>query len=107
MNEQVFQERFSLLLKRINSLPDEQKIALTSPGVPDEAPARELSRAMDELNESIDFMRLSVKYLMFDLEATRRENAYLRRLLDQATLREPDADHEVEGDNFYRDEEED
>ena len=31
-----------------------------------------------------DYLRLSVKYLVFDLEATRRENAYLRRLVEQA-----------------------
>ena len=27
---------------------------------------------------------MSVKYLVFDLEATRRENSYLRKLLEQA-----------------------
>jgi hypothetical protein len=30
---------------------------------------------------------LSVKYLVFDLEATRRENAYLRRLVEQSNQR--------------------
>ena len=57
---------------------------------------------MNELQESIDFLRLSVKYLMFDLEATRRENGYLRRLLEQATENKCDA--EEREDNFYRDE---
>ena len=28
--------------------------------------------------KSLDYLRLSIKYLVFDLEATRRENAYLR-----------------------------
>lgn len=28
-------------------------------------------------------MRLSVKYLVFDLEATRRENQYLRKLIER------------------------
>jgi hypothetical protein len=35
------------------------------------------------LQESIDFVRLSIKYMLFDLEATRRENQELRRLLDE------------------------
>lgn len=35
-----------------------------------------------ELQESLDHLRLSVKYLVFDLEATRRENQYLRRLIE-------------------------
>ena len=33
------------------------------------------------LQESLDQLRLSVKYLVFDLEATRRENATLRKRL--------------------------
>ncbi|MBG81239.1 MAG: hypothetical protein MK089_11840 [Phycisphaerales bacterium] len=106
MNEQVFQERFALLLKRINALPDEQKLGLASPGGEKEVCEGELSKAVDELQDSIDFLRLSVKYLMFDLEATRRENAYLRRLLEQATRRDQEIDQELEEDNFYRDDEE-
>lgn len=31
---------------------------------------------------SIDFLRLRIKYLLFDLEATRRENQHLRKLLE-------------------------
>ncbi len=34
------------------------------------------------LEESIDYLRLQIKYLLFDLEATRRENRYLRQLLE-------------------------
>lgn len=37
---------------------------------------------LGELQESLDHLRLSVKYLVFDLEATRRENQYLRRLIE-------------------------
>jgi hypothetical protein len=32
--------------------------------------------------EAMDRLRLQVKYLMFDLEATRRENRYLRMMLE-------------------------
>ena len=35
------------------------------------------------MQESIDFLRLGIKYLLFDLEATRRENGYLRKMLEQ------------------------
>ena len=34
------------------------------------------------LEEALDYLRLQVKYLVFDLEATRRENTYLRRMLE-------------------------
>ena len=43
-----------------------------------------LKSSIGDLQESLDYLRLSVKYLVFDLEATRRENAYLRRLVEQA-----------------------
>lgn len=36
-----------------------------------------------QLQESIDYIRLSIKYVLFDLEATRRENRYLRTMLEQ------------------------
>lgn len=41
-----------------------------------------LKETVRTLQESLDHLRLSVKYLVFDLEATRRENEYLRKLLD-------------------------
>ena len=44
------------------------------------APATELVGST--LEETMDFLRLQVKYLVFDLEATRRENMYLRRMLE-------------------------
>ena len=33
---------------------------------------------------AMDHLRIRVKYLLFDLEATRRENLYLRKLLEEA-----------------------
>lgn len=32
--------------------------------------------------ESLNQLRLQIKYLIFDLEATRRENRYLRQMLE-------------------------
>ena len=43
---------------------------------------RQLKETVSSLQESIDFVRLSIKYMLFDLEATRRENQELRRMLD-------------------------
>ncbi|MBX3355207.1 MAG: hypothetical protein KF724_05865 [Phycisphaeraceae bacterium] len=42
-----------------------------------------LRRHIFELRDALDSLRLTVKYLAFDLEATRRENALLRRELEQ------------------------
>lgn len=35
------------------------------------------------LEDLLDHVRLQTKYLMFDLEATRRENRYLRQMLER------------------------
>jgi len=37
---------------------------------------------LDHLKLTLDDLRVKVKYLLFDLEATRRENSYLRKMLE-------------------------
>jgi len=39
--------------------------------------------ASGELEDLFDYIRLRVRYLLFDLEATRRENRYLRQMLER------------------------
>ena len=34
---------------------------------------------------TLDYLRLSIKYLVFDLEATRREYGYLRKMLEETS----------------------
>jgi len=41
-----------------------------------------LRREMAALEDGLDHLRLAIKYLVFDLEATKRENRLLRELLD-------------------------
>jgi len=40
-----------------------------------------MSGEMAAVEERLDHLRLSIKYLVFDLEATKRENRVLRELL--------------------------
>jgi len=42
-----------------------------------------LEETIDTLQESLDFLRVCIKYQAYDLEATRRENAYLKQLLEE------------------------
>ncbi len=42
----------------------------------------QLKESLDRLQNSLDNLRLVTKYRVFDLEATRRENARLRNLLE-------------------------
>jgi hypothetical protein len=42
---------------------------------------KQLEKSVDYLRESLDYLRVCIKYLLLDIEATRRENDYLRKLL--------------------------
>ena len=42
-----------------------------------------LQQKLCNLQQSLDSLRLGLKYLIFDLEATRRENNELRKRLNQ------------------------
>jgi len=58
----------------------ERMLSETEPPVAGEATA--MRRQLFELRDALDSLRLSVKYLAFDLEATRRENEMLRKALE-------------------------
>ena len=45
-------------------------------------PQERIRATIEGLQGSLDALRLSVKYLVFDLEATRRENQKLRQRLE-------------------------
>ena len=82
MTEREFQERLGELLDQIQALPRQQREPLER--LADETRARheQMRQTIGSLQESLDYLRLSVKYLVFDLEATRRENQTLRSLLE-------------------------
>ena len=42
-----------------------------------------LKKSVNSLQESLDYLRICIKYQLFDLEATRRENEYLKKMLDE------------------------
>ena len=48
-----------------------------------QANRKKLEKSIGSLQESLDYLRVCVKYQVFDLEATRRENEYLRKLLEE------------------------
>jgi chromosome segregation ATPase len=83
MNEADFQKRLAELVAEIETLPLEERERLRK--LADETRDRheQIKKSVDTLQESIDFLRLGIKYMLFDLEATRRENNYLRKMLEQ------------------------
>lgn len=82
MNEQEFQQKLTELIAQIGDLPDEDKTKLENLAAETHARHERMRKTISSLQESLDYLRLSVKYLVFDLEATRRENEHLRRLIE-------------------------
>ncbi len=82
-NEESFQTRLAELVAEISTLPQDQRTRLEVLAEQTKKRHEQLKQTVGDIQESIDFLRVCIKYLMFDLEATRRENAYLRRMLEQ------------------------
>lgn len=83
MNEQEFQAKLGDLIDQISSLPAEQRDRLSKLAEETKDRHSKMKKTVADLQESLDYLRLSIKYILFDLEATRRENAYLRKLLEK------------------------
>ena len=82
MDEAVFQHKLAELVAEIGTLPVGEREKLKNLATQTRKRHEELRATVSDLQESIDFLRLSIKYLLFDLEATRRENAYLKKMLE-------------------------
>lgn len=83
MDEKDFQDKLQKALDEIRGLPKSNLKAQLIQQAND-ARQQHLSHkdAIKKMRDTIDLIRVQVKYLLFDLEATRRENDYLRRMLD-------------------------
>ena len=104
MDERTFQEQFVDLLDRITGLPDRERAMLVGLAEATTQQNHQMNNCLQSLEQSIDSMRLCVKYLLFDLEATRRENACLRRLLTEAEQRPIERDEaEDDRESFWED----
>ena len=83
MDETTFQRKLGELVKEIGTLPASQRKRLEMLAQQTKERHAELKKSVSSLQDSLDYLRLSIKYLLFDLEATRRENSYLRKLLEE------------------------
>ena len=81
MNQDAFDAKMTELLDKIGRLPEADRGTLENLANQTKERRDRIQHSVAELQESIDYLRLSVKYLVFDLEATRRENRYLRDML--------------------------
>ncbi len=81
MTEREFQAKLAGLLGEMKTLPPAERAKLEKLAEQTQERHVKLKKSVGDLQESLDYLRLSVKYLVFDLEATRRENSYLRKVL--------------------------
>ena len=85
MNEQEFQTKLAELMGEITTLPATERKKLEQLANESLQRHERLRQTVSGLQESLDYLRLSIKYLVFDLEATRRENGYLRKMLEETS----------------------
>ncbi|WP_432797928.1 hypothetical protein [Poriferisphaera sp. WC338] len=92
-----FQAKLGELMGEISTLPKVEREKLAK--IADKTQERhdKLRKTVGELQESLDYLRLSIKYLVFDLEATRRENGYLRKMIEEQQTADNDHDN-TDGD---------
>jgi uncharacterized coiled-coil protein SlyX len=82
MNEETFEKRLAELEAEINGLPATERAKLEILAAETRNRHAEIKDTIARAQESIENLRLSLKYLLFDLEATRRENKALRKQLE-------------------------
>ena len=87
MDEKQFQNKLAELMGEISTLPKSERDKLQNLASTTQQRHAKLRQTVSDLQESLDHLRLSIKYLVFDLEATRRENQYLRRMLEHEQAR--------------------
>jgi hypothetical protein len=83
MDEVTFQQKLNELVAQIETLPESERDRLRTLAAETKQRHEDIKRSVSNLQENIDFLRLWIKYMLFDLEATRRENNYLRKMLEQ------------------------
>ena len=84
MFETNFEKKFHDLINDADlPLPQKEKLFLLARRSRENH--KKLQAKFNSLQQSIDYLRLGVKYLIFDLEATRRENQQLREKLSKDT----------------------
>ena len=83
MDDVNFREKLFELLKDIDGVttPDKSKVVRLARKTRKNQDL--LQKKLGDLQQSLDSLRLGLKYLIFDLEATRRENTDLRKRLDK------------------------
>lgn len=80
--DKAIEGKLNELINEIGSIPAPQRKKLIMLARQTDDSRQKLNKSVNSLQESLDYLRLSVKYLIFDLEATRRENVQMKKALE-------------------------
>ena len=83
MKEANIEQKLRELVEQFGSAPDSKYQKLATIAKEAQETQKKLEKSVDSLQEAMDYLRVCIKYQLFDLEATRRENKYLRKLLEE------------------------
>ncbi len=83
MDEAHIEDKLNELVKEFGESTEPQHQKLAELAQQAQENRKKLENSITRLQESLDYLRVCIKYQIFDLEATRRENEYLRKLLDE------------------------
>ena len=83
MDETSLENKLNELAKELGATTDPHHKKLATLAKQAHSNHKKLQKSVDRLQESLDYLRICIKYQLFDLEATRRENKYLRKLLEE------------------------
>jgi len=82
MDEKAFDQSLRELIWEAASLPADHKEKLTPLVEATKQLHKEIKDNEDKIADSLTNLRICIKYILFDLEATRRERDHLRAMLD-------------------------
>ena len=80
--DKKLEEKLNELVAEIGSVPADRRKKFIARSGKMKKKFQDLKKSVNGVQDSLDYLRVCIKYLVFDLEATRRENNYLRRLLE-------------------------
>ncbi len=81
MNAEEINKELSDILSEFGGASSAQKKKLAELAKKAQKNKKALHKSLNDLQESLDYLRVCIKYQLFDLEATNRENEELRKLL--------------------------
>lgn len=81
MTKQEFEAKYEALCSEIDKLPADQQAQMRALAAETLKRRAALVSAIESMRESMEETRLTVKYMQFDLEATRRERDELKSAL--------------------------